>query len=160
MKPVFFLKSVLPIVIIFVSLFVHACTGGRLDSTGAGPGPGTLGAAASTAGTWNIRDMGTGNSCAFQISAIDTYRVTITQSGGALLLTTPRGTFQGRLEGGIFSYSGSFRGSFSSHGRGTTTITYMGRTLRDYTLSGIAAWKWTDGVRNCAGSRSFSGSRA
>jgi len=57
-------------------------------------GTGTPGGMASIIGKWNIRDIATGNSCAFPINVIGTYHITVTQSGNAFLLTTPKGTFQ------------------------------------------------------------------
>lgn len=128
-----------------------ACGGGG-SGVDAGQSAGTQSAPvppiADLTGTWNVAESGVSNCANLATYALDPYRLIITQSGNALTIVAPAGTFAGNIDGDKVAWSGSY-----PSGSGRTTITSMALTAAasGNAISGSAGWTWTDGAASCSG---------
>ncbi len=128
-----------------------ACGGGGSGGD-AGQSAGTQSAPAppiaDLTGAWNVAESGVSNCANLATYALDPYRLIIAQSGNALTIVAPAGTFAGNIDGDKVAWSGSY-----PSGSGRTTITSMALTAAasGNAISGSAGWTWTDGAASCSG---------
>ena len=108
------------------------------------PGPSVT----DVSGTWAVTETSGTNTCGEPTGQTNSYQITVTQSGSALIVATPAGTFNGSIS----SKTVSWAGSFAEQG-GTTTIGRLELTLSadSSSLSGSISWDWSDGIDSCSG---------
>ena len=142
------------LVVASICLGLSACQ--KSSGGGGGSPPPAAAPTVDAQGTWSIDELVTAAStdCAGEIGTLDTYGITVTQSGANLTVVTPAGTFSGTVSGDTIRWTGSF-----PEDGGTTTITQMTLTVQGDSLSGTSDWTWSDGVFFCTGSTQIGGTR-
>jgi hypothetical protein len=130
-----------------------ACSGG---GGGGGGTPAPTGPTAVFSGTWSITEetLTATSVCAPEVGTMQTYPVTVTQSGTTISVQTPVGTFSGTVSGNTLSWTGQY-----PEDGGIATITSLQVQVSGSSLSGTSAFSWTDGVDACAGTTSITGVR-
>ena len=138
------ITSILALIISLVTL--TACTSG---------GGGTSATTADASGVWLITDTSGSNTCGDPVGVVNTYTLTITQSGTTLTVSDGTNIYTGSISGHTISWSGSYPES-----GGTVTITNLSLTLSqdELSVSGTVSWSWSDGFGfTCTGSSNISG---
>lgn len=130
---------------------VPACSSG---GGGSAPTPGGGTPAFDLSGTWSITENIVAATGGCPTGVQPSYDVVVTQTGSALSVTAPSGTFAGTMSGAQLSWTGSY-----PEDGGTTTILSMNLTATDSTLSGSSEWRWSDGSMICTGTTQVSGTR-
>lgn len=103
-------------------------------------------------GTWNVTEAADESDCGEGINT-KRYTVTLTQNGNSLRVQTPYGTFNGRLDGDVATWSGT--GSED----GGTLVTNVTATLNaeGTSFTGSETWRWSDdGGFQCSGTSELS----
>lgn len=104
-------------------------------------------------GTWSVSETVDATACG-EGTQTDTWSMTATQTGNALTVTTPVGTFTGTVSGSDVNWSGSF-----PEDGGTTTISLSATLSGGDDFAGTSTWSWTDGIDSCGGTSVFTGTR-
>ncbi len=153
------MKNLAFVLVASLAVALSACGGGGGGSGGACPSTEPASCITGLSGEWEVTDTTSTDSeyCSGADGFTNTYTVTVTQVGCALTVVVPgAGTFSGFVDGNTLCWSGSY--PFMD---GTTTIT--GMTLESNStgtaFTGSSSWTWTDGIGNCEGSTSSTGSK-
>jgi hypothetical protein len=151
-------KAIVSLVLaVLIVTALSACGGG--GSGGQCPTTEPTNCIAGLSGEWTVTDTTHTSSdyCSGADGFTNTYTVGVTQVGCAITVDTPVGTFHGFVDGNTLCWSGSY--AFEG---GTTTITGMTIQSNDppTTFDGSSSWTWTDGVGNCEGSTTTTGTKS
>lgn len=140
-------RSLRVLLVVFLGLFVHACSDEDDSGTLAPP-------AFDLTDSWSISETVDATGCG-EGTLVDDWTLTATQSGNSLTAVTPVGTFTGTVSGSRVRWSGDY-----PEDGGTTTITVTATIdSSGDALSGTSTWSWTDGTNSCSGTSVFTGTR-
>lgn len=114
-------------------LVAVACGGGGGGGSASGPAATPM----DVSGRWNVEETPITSGCAWGLEYFAPYEGSISQSGASLVLTTPKGTFTGVLQGTVLT----MEGSFADHG-GWTTLTYANFAVTPFEMTGTASWTY------------------
>jgi hypothetical protein len=82
----------------------------------------------------------------------EVFDISIVQSGSALTVATPAGTFSGTIGGNQVNWTGSY-----AEDGGITTINLSLQASGDgNSIVGTDSWFWTDGLDSCSGASQIS----
>lgn len=105
-------------------------------------------------GVWNVTEIADETNCGEGINTKQ-YTVTLTQNGTAVEAQTPYGTFDGRINGLVVTWSGMGSedgGTLDTHINATMTFNAEGTSF-----TGTETWRWSDGSFECSGTSELSG---